>query len=73
MLKHKIKKIHFTELCLRWKEHLNQMAMRLKVIHQRNYLAIDELPKYEPGRVPNGGLTAWLQVAGAFLMAFNSW
>lgn len=22
---------------------------------------------------PNGGLTAWLQVAGAFLLFFNSW
>ena len=49
------------------------MAVRLKVIPQRNYLAINELTKYEPGGVPNGGLTAWLQVAGAFLMAFNSW
>jgi hypothetical protein len=23
--------------------------------------------------VPNGGLTAWLQVAGAFVLFFNSW
>lgn len=23
--------------------------------------------------IPNGGLTAWLQVVGAFFLMFNSW
>lgn len=26
-----------------------------------------------PPPPPNGGLTAWLQVAGAFFLFFNSW
>jgi hypothetical protein len=26
-----------------------------------------------PGPVPNGGLTAWLQVLGAWILFFNTW
>lgn len=27
----------------------------------------------EPGPAPDGGLTAWLQVLGAFFLNFNTW
>jgi len=26
-----------------------------------------------PGPLPNGGLTAWLQVLGCFMLYFNTW
>lgn len=33
---------------------------------------MDVIPKLE-AKPPNGGLVAWLQVLGSFLMAVNSW
>jgi len=33
----------------------------------------DEKPTPPTSEIPNGGLTAWLQVAGAFFLFFNSW
>lgn len=31
-------------------------------------------PEVKPARtIPNGGLTAWLQVVGAFFLYFNTW
>ena len=30
-------------------------------------------PPATPPPPPNGGLTSWLQVAGAFFLFFNSW
>ena len=31
------------------------------------------IPEPGPGPPPNGGLTAWLQVLGAFFLNFNTW
>ena len=32
-----------------------------------------QIPEPGPGPPPNGGLTAWLQVLGAFFLNFNTW
>jgi hypothetical protein len=30
-------------------------------------------PPTSPGPIPNGGLQAWLQVLGAWILFFNTW
>jgi hypothetical protein len=34
---------------------------------------VQEAASQTPSPPPNGGLVAWLQVAGAFFLFFNSW
>lgn len=35
--------------------------------------AVEEKKPTGAGPVPNGGLKAWLQVLGAFMLFFNTW
>ena len=39
--------------------------------HKKDAHAVSTTPAPEPP--PNGGLTAWLQVAGSFFLFFNTW
>ena len=34
---------------------------------------VPEKPQAGPGPPPNGGLTAWLQVLGGWMLFFNTW
>lgn len=36
-------------------------------------LALAPVPEEVADEIPDGGLVAWLQVAGSFALFFNSW
>jgi len=47
--------------------------MAIEEMTEESDLEIEADEKVVKSKIPNGGLIAWLQVLGSFLLFFNSW